>query len=191
MKRWEGKELVVEIEKKLFSLIARGESPGAEYPDALLPKGRRLVVRCRVLGATGGILTLALPQEEVRGVLAGKVPSSPTAGKPGTGGFRGIVFWGKRPLTGARVRAVQLTGRSLLPGILEAPPKLDRAVETRTDGDGRFLFEGLPPGNYKIWIQPRGRKDWIRRIRLVPDVKVIEGKTVEMKPFRVRSVLGS
>ena len=94
-------------------------------------------------------------------------------------------------MTGARVRAVQLTGRSLLPGILEAPPKLDRAVETRTDGDGRFLFEGLPPGNYKIWIQPRGRKDWIRRIRLVPDVKVIEGKTVEMKPFRVRSVLGS
>ncbi len=190
VKAWREKSLVVEVEKKLFSLVARGESPGAEFPDALLPRGRRVVWRCRVLADSRGILTLALPQEEVRGVLAGR--AAPPSGKrtEETGGFRGILLWGTRPLAGARVRAVQLTGRSLIPGILEAPPRLDRAVETRTDEKGRFSFQGLPPGNYKLWIQPRGRKDWIRKIRMVPDVRVLKGRITEMKPFRIRRILG-
>ncbi len=191
VKEWKGDSLVVEMKRSLFSLAARGESPGKPFPDALLPKGGRVIWRCRILKESGGVLTLAFPQSQVAGVTRGKAPiASRKKKEPGTGGFWGIVLWGRHPLEGARVRAVQLTGRSLLPGILEAPPKLDHAVETRTDREGRFTFRGLPPGNYKIWIQPRGRKDWIRRIRMVPDVRVLEGKMVRMKPFRVRVVLG-
>ncbi len=190
VKSWEEGRVVLEIPKNRFSLAARGESPGKTFPDVLLPKGGDRVLRCRILEEGGDHWTLVLPQGEIRGLLEGKGPLLPREGGEAAGGFEGLILWGNRPLAGARVRAVQITGRSLLPGILDAPPKLDRAVETRTDEKGRFLFQGLPPGNYKLWIQPPGRKEWIRRIRMIPDVRVLEGKTVKMKPFRVRRVIG-
>ncbi|HHI69213.1 MAG TPA: hypothetical protein ENJ97_07835, partial [Planctomycetes bacterium] len=77
VKGWKKESLVVEMERKLFSLVTRGESPGEAFPDVLLPRGGRVVWRCRVLEDSGGILTLAIPQAQVLGVTRKKTSPPP------------------------------------------------------------------------------------------------------------------
>ena len=95
-----------------------------------------------------------------------------------------------RRAASARVRAVRLTGKTLIPGILEAPPILGAAVETRTGADGSFHFPSLAPGGYKLWVQPQGDdQGWIRRLKMEPDVRIPPGEVVVMKPFRIKVLL--
>ena len=54
---------------------------------------------------------------------------------------------------------------------------------TITDQKGKFRFEEIPVGDYKIKWQLPQRKGWIRRLRDKPDVTIEEDKVQTLKPI--------
>jgi hypothetical protein len=69
--------------------------------------------------------------------------------------------------------------------------KSDSSVETRepmatiTNDEGRYTFEHVPSGEYKLTWLPNGTHEWIRRIAMRPDVIVPEGQDVTLKDIRM------
>ena len=69
--------------------------------------------------------------------------------------------------------------------------KTDPSVDTCeplsaiTDGDGRYFFEHVPSGEYKLTWLPNGTHEWIRRIAMRPDVIVHEGQDLTLKDIRM------
>lgn len=47
-----------------------------------------------------------------------------------------------------------------------------------TGPDGRYTFEWVPPGIYKVYWRPVGVQSWVRLRKMVPDVVVKAGETV-------------
>ena len=58
-------------------------------------------------------------------------------------------------------------------------------LSTITDGDGRYIFEHVPAGEYKLTWLPNGTHEWIRRIAMRPDVIVHEGQDLTLKDLRM------
>lgn len=80
-------------------------------------------------------------------------------------------------LPACRVKLVELLGASSrFRGHTEG-----EAYETVTDRNGRFSFEGLPVGSYKIKWELPGDTGWIRRIRDEPDIRINAGQSSTMK----------
>ena len=50
-------------------------------------------------------------------------------------------------------------------------------IETITDENGRYLFEKVNPGGYKIYWKPPHESSWIRSIKMEPDLFVETGET--------------
>ena len=56
-------------------------------------------------------------------------------------------------------------------------PKEGLWFETITDENGRYLFEKVNPGGYKIYWKPPRESSWIRSIKMEPDIFVEAGET--------------
>jgi len=53
-----------------------------------------------------------------------------------------------------------------------------------TAADGRYRFEHVPRGAYKLFWLPKGEQSWIRRIEYKPDVVVRTGEVSRIKEIR-------
>ncbi|MCP4253219.1 MAG: hypothetical protein GY775_07390 [Candidatus Scalindua sp.] len=56
-------------------------------------------------------------------------------------------------------------------------PKEGLCFETITDENGRYLFDKVNPGGYKIYWKPPHESSWIRSIKMEPDMFVEAGET--------------
>ena len=106
------------------------------------------------------------------------------------GGFKGRVLVKGKPLANARIKAVRITRKVLIPGVIEGSPAMDKSFEARSDKNGYFEFNNIPPGGYKLWVQPKGMKAWIRRIKMVPDVIIDSGEVKTIKDFNIKAIAG-
>lgn len=125
-------------------------------------------------------------EERVR-ALEEKMESLPAAASPSPGedggGVEGVIRWRERPLSHARVMIVQAkyAGRPPVPGEKAGPAAAgageapEGSYETRTDADGRYRFERIPPGEYLLYWMPDGETGWVRRLRDRADLVVVRG----------------
>ncbi len=104
------------------------------------------------------------------------------------GHAQGRVLIGGQPLAGCRVRAVLL---GTPPGAAGNSSWVGGMVEADTDADGRFRFERLPVGIYRLkWWIP-GSTHWVRALSPDPDFAVRVGETASIRPIETkRPVLG-
>ncbi len=82
-----------------------------------------------------------------------------------------MLFKGK-PLQGCEVK-IQMLEKWGLFGKQEEGLRL----ETVTDEDGRYIFEKVLPGGYKLYWKPPRESDWIRSINMEPDIFTEAGET--------------
>lgn len=62
---------------------------------------------------------------------------------------------------------------------------------TVTDEQGKYVFDNLPTGAYKMKWQLPNDKGWIRRLRDKPDAVIVEGETVVLKSVETnRRIVG-
>jgi hypothetical protein len=125
-------------------------------------------------------------EERVR-ELEKKVESLPAAASPSpreaSGGVEGIIRWRERPLSLARVMIVSakeagrppVSGEKARPAVAGSGEVPKGSYETRTDADGRYRFEQIPPGEYLLYWMPDGRTGWVRRLRDTADLEVVPG----------------
>lgn len=110
------------------------------------------------------------------------------------GGVEGVILWQGKPLANASVRieCVRYTGFS--PGFVkkmfsgDKKDSLDQGISitTQTDSQGRYTFERVPPGSYRLYWMPDRTTGWVRRLRENPDLEVISGKrTVQNIPEKL------
>lgn len=100
------------------------------------------------------------------------------------GSLEGRILEKGAPLEGCRVKAVRLSPASVL-GLLSTWQPGRESV-TVTGEDGRYRFEELPAGAYKIFWWPPWEDGWIRRIPWEPDVRVQRGRTATATPVESR-----
>jgi hypothetical protein len=95
------------------------------------------------------------PRLEVRGVVFGhesgfaeatpeQIASDPVVTLQAWGRIEGVLKVGPRP---APQETVSLSGLHLLPG---SEQTVGLQIQTKTDEEGRFVFEGIPPGEHKV-----------------------------------------
>ena len=61
---------------------------------------------------------------------------------------------------------------------LTGEAEVSAGFDAITGPDGRYTFEWVPPGIYKVYWQPVGLQSWVRLRKMVPDVVVKAGETV-------------
>lgn len=83
-----------------------------------------------------------------------------------------------KPLPGCQVKIQMLEKWGMF-----GTPKEGLRLETVTDENGRYLFEGVHPGGYKLYWKPPGETSWIRTIKMEPEIFVESG---ELYHFRDR-----
>jgi len=98
------------------------------------------------------------------------------------GQVEGIILWKKKPLVNGSVKTVleKYTGfsmaslKKMFSGDTE---KLSDQIifETKTDSRGRYIFEKVPPGLYRLYWMPDNETGWVHRMREKPDFEVIAG----------------
>ncbi len=98
-----------------------------------------------------------------------------------TGTVEGRITRGGNPLVGCKVRIVLIAkkGSFLFKSFSHQGDALE--YETETDREGRYVFQEVPPGDYKLYWKPPWETSWIRRIKMEPDVFVQAGKTFNPK----------
>ncbi|MGE5254369.1 MAG: carboxypeptidase-like regulatory domain-containing protein [Planctomycetaceae bacterium] len=110
------------------------------------------------------------------------------------GGVEGVILWQGKPLANAKVRIelVRYTGfspgfvKKVFPGDGKESSDRGISIETQTDSQGRYTFEGVPPGSYRLYWMPDTKTGWVRRLRENPDLEVISGKrTVQNIPDKL------
>ena len=82
-----------------------------------------------------------------------------------------MLFKGK-PLPGCQVKIIMLEKWGIF-GI----PKKGLEFEAITDENGRYLFDKVSPGGYKIYWKKPGESSWIRRMQMGPYIYVEAGET--------------
>ncbi len=90
-----------------------------------------------------------------------------------------------KPLPGCQVKIMMLEKWGMF-----GQPKEGRQLETVTDENGRYLFEGVHPGGYKLYWKPPGETSWIRTIKMEPEIFVEAGETCHFRDreTKVRTV---
>jgi hypothetical protein len=90
-----------------------------------------------------------------------------------------------KPLPRCQVKIVMLEKWGLLKAVKEGI-----RFETVTDENGRYHFEKVPPGGYKLYWKPPAESSWIRRIQMEPDIYIEVGETAYLpdRETNVRTV---
>jgi protocatechuate 3,4-dioxygenase beta subunit len=81
-----------------------------------------------------------------------------------------------KPLPGCQVKIQMLEKWGIF-----GNPKKGLRFETITDENGRYLFDKVHPGGYKIYWKPPGGSSWIRSIKMEPDIFVEAGETYHFR----------
>ncbi len=147
-----------------------------------------------------GLSPIPLPrpeimQEESKGTGSSS-PTPPKSAKKGDlheqllqeelGSVQGVILWQGKPLVNGKVK-IELenyTGVSLasVKKMLSRDDKesyeTDQGISlnTQTDAKGRYVFEKVPPGTYRLYWWPDFKTGWVHRLREKPDFEVITGK---------------
>ncbi|MDR4496773.1 MAG: carboxypeptidase-like regulatory domain-containing protein [Candidatus Scalindua sp.] len=88
------------------------------------------------------------------------------------GDVKGRMLLKGKPLQGCQVKIVMLDEWGLMGGVKEGA-----RFETITDENGRYHFERIPPGGYKVYWKPPAETSWIRKMKMEPDFYVEVGET--------------
>ena len=88
------------------------------------------------------------------------------------GDVKGRMLFKGKPLSRCQVKIVLLEKWGLLKTVKEGI-----RFETVTGDNGRYHFEKVPPGGYKLYWKPPAESSWIRRMRMEPDIYVEVGET--------------
>ena len=101
--------------------------------------------------------------------------------QPGpTGKAEGYILRSDSGLKGCEVKLVRiLTSRSAVE--MFSAVRDGTEFTTIADGQGKYAFDRLPVGSYKLKWQLPGDKGWIRRLRDKPDAIITEGQTTILK----------
>ena len=81
-----------------------------------------------------------------------------------------------KPLPGCQVKIQMLEKWGMF-----GTPKEGLRFETITDENGRYLFEKVHPGGYKLYWKPPGETSWIRSIKMEPEIFVEAGETYHFR----------
>lgn len=98
-----------------------------------------------------------------------------------TGRVEGRISHGGNPLPGCKVKIVLMVKRGGMLFKNFAPQSDAPEFDTETDRDGKYVFQEIPEGDYKLFWRPPGADSWIRRMKMEPDVLVQAGKTCTPK----------
>lgn len=94
------------------------------------------------------------------------------------GRVTGRMLFKNKPLPGCQVKIIMLEKWGIF-----GTPKKGLELEAITDENGRYLFEQVSPGGYKMYWKRPGESSWIRRMQMEPDIFVEAG---ELYHFRDR-----
>jgi hypothetical protein len=102
------------------------------------------------------------------------------------GQVQGLIQWQGKPLAGGQVRIEleKYTGVSLVSvkkmfsasGKRTSDTGQGISLTTQTDSQGRYSYEKVPPGTYRIYWWPDFKTGWVHRLREKPDFEVLSGK---------------
>jgi sugar lactone lactonase YvrE len=114
-------------------------------------------------------------------VVSGKGPALPAVADKGTGSITGTVTNGSEPLASAKVQACTLFIGSSFTGDTPCGDQPDNAVAT-TDAEGKFVFDKLPVGHYRVVLEGTDGKWGILSDSFGIDSKVAvtEGKATDI-----------
>lgn len=94
--------------------------------------------------------------------------------KQNTGKVTGRILARGEPFPGCKVQIIALSQAKFL---FMKSVKKGQKLDTVTDEEGRYYFENVPPGDYKLYWKPSYETSWVRRLAMKPDVIVSAGKT--------------
>lgn len=100
------------------------------------------------------------------------------------GRVQGVILWKGKPLANRSVKIVltKYTGFSpaaikrMFSGNKEKSSGQEIVLSTPTDSQGKYVFEQVPPGQYRLFWMPDTKTGWVHRMREKPDFEVISGK---------------
>lgn len=99
-----------------------------------------------------------------------------------TGKVSGKIFRNGKPFQDCNVKIVALTEERSL---FSKQIKRGEQLETITDEYGKYYFENVSPGSYKLFWKPPYETSWIRRLDMKPDVIVTAGTTTFPKTVEI------
>lgn len=147
-------------------------------------------------------------QEEGKGIGSAS-PALPESAKKGDlheqllqeewGSVQGVILWQGKPLVNGKVRIKleKYTGVSLasVKKMLSREEKesyeTDQGISlnTQTDAKGRYVFEKVPPGTYRLYWWPDFKTGWVHRLREKPDFEVLAGQAAYMNIPEKQTIL--
>jgi hypothetical protein len=102
------------------------------------------------------------------------------------GSVQGVILWQGKPLNNGKVRielekytgASIVAAKKMLTGNETGSSEADQGISltTQTDSQGRYGFEKVPPGTYRLYWWPDFKTGWIHRLREKPDFEVLSGR---------------
>lgn len=101
-----------------------------------------------------------------------------------TGKVVGTILRKGEPYPKCKVQIVALMQKRVF---LTKVTKRGSQLETETDENGKYYFENVPEGEYKLFWKPHYETSWIRRLDMKPDVTVTKGKTTYPKNIDIVS----
>ncbi len=104
------------------------------------------------------------------------------------GSAEGLILRGGEGLQGCQVKLIRIIKRQSISEMLNVV-KEGAEFGTVTDDDGKYHFDRLPVGAYKLKWQLPNDKGWIRRLRDKPDAIITEGQTTVLKSVETKRKL--
>lgn len=102
-----------------------------------------------------------------------------------TGDVEGRLVFMNKGIAGCHVKLVRLLESQSFLGIMNEV-RLGTEFETVSDGEGRFRFQAVPLGPYRLFWQVPGDIGWIRRLREKPDAIVETGTATRVPDIDLR-----
>jgi hypothetical protein len=187
-------QLILEKLEQLEQRIERLEKKQAEpkqtgLPPTLLPRSDKKQDESKGMGSSspppsGPALKAALHEQLLQEEL---------------GSVQGVILWQGKPLVKGMVRIEleKYTGVSLasVKKMLSSDEKesyeTDQGISlnTQTDDKGRYAFEKVPPGTYRLYWRPDFKTGWVHRLREKPDFEVKTGRSTVQNIPEKQSIL--